>query len=54
MVDRMTDSSSYSVKAYERKCVTDDEKKKSYLTACDKIGVSPEASKEKIKKETFS
>jgi hypothetical protein len=51
-VDYMIDSSSYTIASFEAENVTDAEKHKSYMIACDTIGVSPAASRDKIKQAT--
>jgi uncharacterized membrane protein len=51
-VDYMIDSSSYTIASFEAENVTDAEKHRSFLIACDTIGVSPAASRDKIKQET--
>ena len=51
-VDYIIDSSSYTVANFEAENVQDLDKHRSYLIACDTIGVSPAASRERIKQET--
>lgn len=48
-VDYMIDSSSYTIAKFEAENVPDIDKHRSYMIACDTIGVSPAASRERIK-----
>ena len=49
--DYLIDGSSYTLEKYEQQKVSDQEKEKSYLYACENIGVCPSSNKNKIKKE---
>lgn len=48
-VDYLMDGSGYSMKVYERRELSEDEKVNSYNLACIKLDVSPRATKETIK-----
>jgi hypothetical protein len=50
-VDYLIDGSSYSLEKYEEQNVSDCDKEKSYVFACEIIGVSASAKRDKIKKE---